>query len=327
MTQPVFDPVPVVPSPAAARVLVAEDDPVSRDILRTLVESWGYQAIVVEDGTQTLDALEGDDPPRLAILDWMMPGVHGVDICRRLRAREGTPYTYIIVLTALTEPERLVEAMDAGADDFVGKPFQPHELEARLRAGRRVIDLMSELTRAREALRELATIDAMTQLWNRRFILEHLDKELARRDRDQDERGIGVLLADLDHFKTVNDTHGHPVGDEVLIEAARRIRALVRRRDEVGRLGGEEFLAVVGSCDLTALGAVAERIRTGVGRTPIVTAAGPVNVKLSIGGALHRGPSPTSAATLIEAADRALYRAKAAGRNRVVIAPRSGRRS
>ncbi len=322
MIQNAADLVPADPGPARqVRVLVAEDDVVSRDILRRLVESWGYETVIAEDGTRTLEALERDDAPQLAIVDWMMPGVHGVDVCRRLRSRVDAPYTYVIVLTALTESERLVEAMEAGADDFVGKPFQPHELEVRLRAGRRVIDLMNELTRAREALRELAITDALTGIWNRRFILELLDKELARRDRDRDGRGIGVLMADLDHFKMVNDTHGHTVGDEVLVESVRRTRGLLRCQDEVGRIGGEEFLIIVTACDLGGLQKVAERIRIGVRSAPIVTDAGPIEVGISLGGVLYPQTAPVAAAALIEEADRALYRAKATGRNRVVVVP------
>ena len=174
---------------APVRLLIAEDEPVSRSILHELVTSWGYDAVVAEDGLQTLEALSGENAPRLAILDWMMPGVDGVSICRRLRSRDGAPYTYVIVLTAMNEMDNMIEAMEAGADDFLGKPFQPHELEVRLRAGKRIVELQEELIQAREALRELATTDALTRTWNRRSILEMLDKELARMDREAGGRG------------------------------------------------------------------------------------------------------------------------------------------
>jgi len=305
---------------SAARLLIAEDEPVSRSILQELAESWGYDTLVVEDGDQTLAALSREDAPRLAVLDWMMPGADGIEICRELRSRSGSPYTYIIVLTALNEMDRMIEAMDAGADDFLGKPFQPHELEVRLRAGKRIVELQAELIEAREALRELATTDALTLTWNRRTILEILDKEIARQGREKGRRGLGVLMADLDHFKRVNDTHGHAVGDEVLRETGRRIRGLLRRQDEVGRIGGEEFLMVVGDCDAQSLALAAERIRRGISDFPIASDAGEIRITTSIGGAVTEGTGPVEGKTLIERADQAMYRAKRAGRNRVVVA-------
>jgi len=302
-----------------ARLLIAEDEPVSRRILHELVTSWGYDAVVAEDGFQTLEALNGENAPRLAILDWMMPGVDGVNICRQLRSRAGAPYTYVILLTAMSESDKMIEAMDAGADDFLGKPFQPHELEVRLRAGKRIVDLQEELIQAREALRELATTDVLTKIWNRRSILEMLDKEIARLNRDGNGRGLGVLMADLDHFKRINDSHGHMVGDQVLRETAQAVRGLLRCQDEVGRFGGEEFLVLVGNCDSVSIETVAERIRDGVGRRSIETSSGPISVTISIGGTLHTGPLTVDANTLLERADRALYQAKDDGRNRVVV--------
>ena len=302
------------------RLLIAEDEPVSRQILDELARSWGYETVVADDGDQTLEALNRDDAPRLAILDWMMPGIDGLEICRELRSRSGAPYTYVIVLTALNEMDRMIEAMDAGADDFLGKPFQPHELEVRLRAGRRIVRLQEELIEARETLRELATTDALTKTWNRRSILERLDKELARVSREGGGRGLGVLMADLDHFKRVNDSFGHLIGDEVLRKTARRIRGLLRAHDEVGRFGGEEFLILVCDCDADALVRVAERVRAGIGDRSIETTAGPVRVTLSIGGAVNSHCRQSDANTLIEQADRAMYEAKNAGRNRAVMA-------
>lgn len=305
------------------RLLIAEDEPVTRSILGELASSWGYDTVVVEDGHHTLAELERDDAPRLALLDWMMPGIDGVEVCRTVRAKTGAPYTYIIVLTALNELDRMIEAMDAGADDFLGKPFQPHELEVRLRAGRRIVELQEELIRAREALRELATIDALTRTWNRRAILDVLDKELGRRGRMPEERGPGVLIADLDHFKRVNDTFGHLSGDQVLRETARRIRGALRRHDEVGRYGGEEFLVVVDVGDEQALARVGERLRRAVGCRPIEVGGDQLHVTISVGGVVAAEDSD-DAMGLIERADRAMYQAKRDGRDRVVIAAAAG---
>lgn len=302
-----------------SRLLIAEDEPVTRQILEELARSWGYETVVVKDGDQTLRALNMDDAPRLAVLDWMMPQVDGLEICRELRSRTGAPYTYVIVLTALNEMDRMIEAMEAGADDFLGKPFQPHELEVRLRAGKRIVRLQEELIDARETLRKLATTDALTETWNRRSIKERLDKELARMNREGAGRGPGVLMADLDHFKQVNDSFGHLVGDQVLRETGSRIRDLLRSHDEVGRFGGEEFLIIVCDCDLNALVRVAERVRAGIGGRSIETTAGPVHVTLSIGGALNDHGCPGNANSLIERADCAMYEAKNAGRDRVVV--------
>lgn len=302
------------------RLLIAEDEPVSRQILDKLAQSWGYETVVVKDGDQTLQTLNSANAPRLAVLDWMMPGVNGLEVCRELRSRTGVPYTYVIVLTALNELDRMIEAMEAGADDFLGKPFQPHELEVRLRAGKRIVLLQQELIDARETLRKLATTDALTETWNRRSILDRLDKELARASRDRMGRGPGVLMGDLDHFKQINDSHGHLVGDQVLRETGSRIRKLLRSHDEVGRFGGEEFLIVVCDCDRNALVRVAERVRAGIGDSKIETTSGPVRVTLSIGGAVNDHGCPSNATTLIERADYAMYEAKNAGRDRVVMA-------
>jgi len=302
------------------RLLIADDEPVSRSILVELASRWGYESVVAEDGAQTLELLGGKDPPRLAILDWMMPGTSGVNICRQLRARTDEPYTYIIVLTSMQEKEKLVEAMDAGADDFLTKPVQPHELQVRLRAGRRVIEIQQRLIEAREKLRALATKDPLTRLWNRRAILEMLEKQMAAGARRSSGTGRGILMIDIDHFKKVNDRHGHLVGDEVLRQVAERIRRLIRRQDEVGRYGGEEFLVVVSGCTAAALKTAGERLRRGIADAPFETEAGAVRVTLSIGGALMRPVDEETESTLLERADLALYRAKNAGRNRVVLA-------
>ena len=304
----------------ASRLLIAEDEAVSRSILEELAASWGYDVVVAEDGHQASAVLERDDAPRLAVLDWMMPGADGIEICRRVRSKTGTPYTYIIVLTALNEIDRMIEAMEAGADDFLGKPFLPHELEVRLRAGKRIVELQEELIAARDALREFATTDALTRTWNRRSILEILDKEIARAHREGRGRSPGVLMADLDHFKRVNDTYGHLAGDRVLAEAGERIRSRLRRHDEVGRFGGEEFMIVVSNCDADSLGQVAERIRDALAGAAVETDSGPIQVTLSLGGAINLGAEPVAANTLIDQADKAMYRAKEAGRNRVVVA-------
>src|SRR3954468_6398891 len=166
------------------RVLAAEDNPVFQSMLRTMLTKWGYTPIVARDGNEAWRVLESEEAPRLAVLDWMMPGVDGVEICRRLRSLNREPYIYILLLTARTESQDLIEGMDAGADDYLTKPFNAHELRVRIRAGRRILDLQSELLRAREALREQATHDGLTGLLNRTSIMGKLDDELSRSARN-----------------------------------------------------------------------------------------------------------------------------------------------
>jgi len=212
-----------LPSPAPPmRVLAAEDNPVFQSMLKTMLTKWGYQAVVARSGTEAWRILESADAPRLAVLDWMMPGMDGVDICRGVRSANREPYIYILLLTARTDSQDLIEGMDAGADDYLTKPFNAHELRVRLQAGRRILDLQEELLKAREALREQATHDGLTGLLNRNSILETLDDEISRATRAG--HPVSVLMADLDRFKSINDTHGHLAGDAVLREAAHRDR-------------------------------------------------------------------------------------------------------
>jgi two-component system cell cycle response regulator len=289
------------------RVLAAEDNPVFQSMLRTMLTKWGYTPVVARDGNEAWRALESEDAPRLAVLDWMMPGIDGVEICRRLRSLNREPYIYILLLTGRTESQDLIEGMDAGADDYLTKPFNAHELRVRIRAGRRILDLQ-------DALRDQATHDGLTGLLNRNSILEKLDEEEARSARTDEP--LSVLMADLDKFKSINDTHGHLAGDAVLREAARRLKAASRRYDAVGRYGGEEFLVVLPGCGMGDAWRQAERLRECISETPFPIEDGNLNVTCSFGlattGATARG-------RLVKEADEALYRAKAEGRNRVEV--------
>jgi diguanylate cyclase (GGDEF)-like protein len=204
--------------------------------------------------------------------------------------------------------------MNAGADDYLTKPFNAHELRVRLHAGRRILDLQEELLKAREALREQATRDGLTGLLNRNSILETLDDEISRAARAG--HPVSVLMADLDRFKSINDSHGHLVGDAVLREAARRLKSAARRYDSVGRYGGEEFLIVLPGCDAADAAVQAERMRDAIGATPFPTPSEPVLVTVSLGVACSSNCAPE---TLVREADDALYQAKAEGRNQVVV--------
>ncbi len=304
------------------RVLIADDEPVSRLRLERLLTKWGYDVVTAADGEEAWRGLSGADAPQLAVLDWVMPGRDGVSVCRAVRALREAPYVYLILLTSRSETESLVEAMNAGADDYVAKPFEPHELEVRLRAGKRIVELQAKLIDAREALRAQATRDSLTGCWSRRAILEILDRELARVERNPGGPGLGVVIADLDRFKRVNDTHGHLIGDEVLRRVVARASEQLRPYDSLGRQGGEEFLILFKDCAREELAAAAERIRLLIAGRPIETGAGPLPVTLSLGAAWVPGGRPTAAREVLSAADRALYSAKKAGRNRLHLAPR-----
>src|SRR5277367_3955497 len=206
------------------RILIADDSIVSRHLLDATLRKWGYEVVVACDGVEAWNYLQAEDAPKLAILDWVMPGLTGPEVCRRVRehAHDKDAYTYILLLTSKSLKEDLIEGMEAGADDYVTKPFDRHELQVRIRAGKRLVDLQAELLAAREALRDQATHDSLTHIWNRNAILDLLTRELARGAREN--LPLGIVILDLDRFKSVNDQYGHLAGDTVLREAARRIQ-------------------------------------------------------------------------------------------------------
>jgi len=300
------------------KILIADDDPVSCRLLEKLLSKWGYHAITAHSGTEAWQVLQGEDAPRLALLDWMMPGMDGLEICRRVRGRSSQPYVYIMLLTANDKVGNLVEGLESGADDYLTKPFHPQELRARLRVGLRMIELESSLVEARERLQFKASHDALTSIWNRGAIIELLERELSRSRREGGS--VGILLADVDHFKNINDTWGHLVGDEVLRAVTGRLKSEVRSYDAVGRYGGEEFLILLPGCDRTKLETKAEQLRRTAERSPIETSAGPVPVTISIGGIASAECPHCELSKLLRATDTALYRAKLAGRNRAELA-------
>ncbi len=294
------------------KVLIADDDPVSLLYLQDALQDWGYEVVAVPDGRSAHAILCGPDAPMLAILDWMMPGMDGIDLCRMIRSSGNDSYTYVIMLTSRTETAFIVEAMTAGADDFVSKPFHVEELEVRVRAGKRICELEQQL-------RLRATHDALTGIYNRGAIIDLLQKALARHQRDR--AGIALIFADLDHFKRINDEHGHLAGDAVLCEVSRRMARLLRPYDALGRYGGEELMVVLPACDGGKALEVAERIRKAVCGEAVMTEFGALPVSVSIGVAVLERDVSATLNHLIQCADQALYAAKNGGRNRVVLAP------
>jgi diguanylate cyclase (GGDEF)-like protein len=307
------------PGSSCNRVLVAEDDAMFRRILQSWLENWGYLVTIAEDGAKAWDILQREPSPQLLILDWMMPAMNGLDLCRKVRDSNQTPYQYILLATAKDAKQDLVRGLEAGADDYLTKPFDKSELQARLRACNRILTLQDDQIRAQVQLRFQATHDALTGVWNRSEILETLRRELERAARSKS--ATGLLMLDIDHFKKINDTYGHLTGDVVLKEVTQRIIHAVRGYDSVGRYGGEEFVIVLPGCTREQIEHGAERIRSAVDDGPIAAHGSAVSVTVSIGAAVttveqHGLISDTE---MLAAADSALYRAKKIGRNRTVL--------
>lgn len=297
------------------KVLIADDQPLDRSVLRLALQKWDYEVIEAENGNEALEVLRGDNAPSLAVLDWMMPGLSGPEVCERVRQLNLQRYVYILLLTSKDETEDVVEGLTSGADDYIVKPVDMHELQVRLRAGRRIIELQEELIATREELRIQATRDFLTGVWNRGMIMAKLDEEMNRAARNGED--LGVLMCDIDHFKEINDTYGHPAGDVVLVEVARRMQKTLRTYDALGRFGGEEFLIVSPNTDLAGVQALGERIRHAMMDAPIDTDREMIDVAVSLGVTAHDFETPLTRDQMISNADGALYAAKRNGRNRV----------
>lgn len=297
------------------RVLLAEDSALYRRLTGGLLKAWGMDVVIAKDGSEAWRLLQESGAPHLALLDWVLPEVDCIELCSRIREnRKGDLYTYVILLTGKDGKDDLIEGMQAGADDYLIKPFEPSELKARLFAGKRILDLQQELIAARESLRIAATYDPLTKLLNRGQILRFLDSELARAKREQTP--VGIILTDVDHFKAVNDSLGHLAGDAVLVEVGKRLRANLRVYDGAGRYGGEEFLMVLPGCDLIHACNRAEEIRKAMSSesVKINVGTGPL-ITLSFGVTVATPRQKVSRDDLLRQADAALYQAKHAGRN------------
>jgi two-component system cell cycle response regulator len=295
--------------------LVAEDDAFYRRALQRLLTGKGYEVESVTDGCEALSKARSADPARLLILDWMMPGLQGPEICRKVREPAAERYQYILLLTARNTPDDIVEGLEAGADDYLIKPFNAHELLARVRVGERMLRLHDGLLAAQESLRFQATHDALTGLWNRRAVFELLKREVERAARRH--APVSMLLIDIDHFKRVNDECGHLAGDAILHEIAQRLNAAVRPYDVLGRYGGEEFIVAAAELPLEAACQLADRLRVGVSSTPIASGDTQIEVTVSVGVATASDASSCVPEKLVYAADAAMYDAKRNGRNRV----------
>lgn len=297
------------------KILLAEDSPVYQHLIGGYLSEWGFDFELARNGTQARKLLKEPDGPTLALLDWVLPGIDGIEVCRNVRERGANErYVYTVLLTGKTDKEDLVHAMEAGADDYLVKPFDPPELRARLLAGKRILDLHEQLVSAQDSLRFAATHDFLTRLWNRAEIVSFLERELGRARREN--KPVGIVLLDVDHFKSINDSLGHRSGDIVLRELAHKLRSELRAYDGVGRYGGEEFLLVLPGCDLKGALARTDEIRRRLASIPFVSDLPETSITVSMGITIANcgAGDPT---TLLHNADVALYRAKNNGRDRV----------
>lgn len=296
------------------KILLAEADFATRRMLTAILKKWGFDPIVSEDGNAAWDALQRPEAPRLVLLDWNIAGLKGLEICHRLRKKETTNPSYIILLTGRGEKSDIVRGLEAGANDYIAKPYDNAELQAKIRVGQRMLDLQSSLLETQAVLAYQATHDALTGILNRRAILDRLTHELARALRQGGRLSVGIC--DIDHFKKLNDRFGHGTGDEVLVAFAHCLQANLREYDCVGRYGGEEFLVIATSLSGQSDEELYERLCQQVAAAEIKTRTGNVSITVSIGTAAGTGQS--SVDTLLAAAAAALYLAKTAGGNTVI---------
>jgi diguanylate cyclase (GGDEF)-like protein len=294
-------------------VLVADDSVVSRKLIEQSLSGKNYSLVFANTGHEAIELFTKHDPA-IVIVDWIMPDLTGIEICRHIRAAQKS-YTYVVILTAMSRKEKLVEGLSAGADDFLTKPFDSDELVARMGVGTRIVQLHKELEAKNRLLEELAVTDALTNLPNRRGIEGWANRQLSAAARYGFT--FWLVLADLDNFKTINDRFGHHAGDAVLIQFAELLRTNTRRSDICGRIGGEEFLFVVTHSTAENTHILVDRIRTEFNQTLFDFEGQPASVSASFGIAEYKLDVDQTLSDLIRQADIAMYEAKRFGRNRV----------
>ena len=295
------------------KVLIAEDEPVSRRLLESFLRKWGYDVLVTCDGSEAWEALNETESPNLVVSDWMMPEMDGLELCRKIRGMDRSGYIYFILLTAKGRKKDVIQGLEAGADDFLIKPFDKEELQYRIRIGERIIKLERRIL-------DLAATDPLTGVLNRRAFMERLEQEIERSRRGNTP--LSLIMADIDYFKRVNDRYGHQVGDLVLQRFADQLTTSLRAYDFTARYGGEEFTVCLPHTTIHQSRSVAERLRKRVEEMEIVFPDGSRSIRItaSFGVASFLPEPQESIDSIIKRADEAMYRAKNEGRNRVCMA-------
>lgn len=294
------------------RVLIAEDDPVTQRLLEVFLRKWGYDVQVTSNGGEALEELIKPDSPSLVLSDWMMPGMDGLELCRKIRALERSDYVYFIILTAKGKKEDVVEGLEAGADDYLVKPFDQEELKYRVKIGERILDLEHRIS-------QLARTDELTGVLNRRALFERIHENTHRAVRENSP--FCLLMADLDHFKKINDHFGHQAGDIVLQKFTNKLLKISRPYDFIGRYGGEEFVVCFPGATYNKAGDIAERMRKEIEKLEIKLPnnSEPIRITASFGLACYNLGSEETVDSLINRADEAMYQAKQHGRNRIHV--------
>ena len=293
-------------------LLIAEDDRVIRKIIEKTTKECDCNVFCASDGEEAYRILNNNNI-QIAILDWMLPGIEGIELSRRIRSDKEKNYTYIILLTSKKEQADMIDGFSAGVDDYITKPFDTNDLKARVKTGKRIIELQNQLIESQNRLREQATHDGLTKLLNRNAIFEIIEMEFARALRN--EIPMGMIMIDIDHFKRINDTYGHQTGDDILQEVALRLKNGIRPYDNIGRYGGEEFLVVLPNCSIDQIEKVAERLRFNISGKKFKTRIKSLNASISMGITIAEYPFDKSPDLLIKMIDEALYKAKEKGRN------------
>jgi diguanylate cyclase (GGDEF)-like protein len=288
------------------QVLVADDDATSRELVGGLLTHWGYKAVFAENGVEALNILESPDPPLLAIVDWVMPEMDGIDLCRAVRRNRQYPYTYIIVATSITKKQDLLSCLEAGADDYVCKPLHATELRARLYVAGRILNLQQQLLTAYNEAQYEATHDSVTGLWNRTSILKFLDHYLGRCAKSMGT--LSLILVELSGLKEVNNDYGRTIGDRVLREAADRLRAVVKAYDCIGRYLGGEFLIVMPNCASQKAEALVEEMQAVVATPEFRVPDGAVRLHLRTAVIVLTDTGRENTKSLMERLERSLVK-------------------
>jgi two-component system cell cycle response regulator len=293
------------------KVLVAEDSRYYQKVLQDTLNSWGYTVVMANNGIEALEKLSEEDGPKLAIIDWVMPHVDGLEVCQKIREMVNRGYIYLILLTVNASKEDVVRGLEAGADDYIIKPFNEMELKFRLKTGERIINLEDQIM-------QLALTDPLTGLLNRRAFIDRLESEINRYQRL--EESLSLIMVDLDDFKKVNDNYGHLVGDEVLKGVAKCFSSILRKYDFIGRYGGEEFVICLPGVKIKQAGEIAERLRIGMKELIVNKETEPLKLNVTASfGVSTLGEDAFNVHTLTKKADEALYVAKTRGKDQVVL--------
>lgn len=295
------------------RILIADDDKTSRLILGKALQKWGYDVTEAVNGVEAVEILKKADSPQIVILDWMMPEMNGLDTVKEIKKIETENHFYIIMLTFKSEKNDIITVLNAGANDYLIKPFDAGEFQARVNVGRRVIELQQEIIESRKKLEYQIAHDLLTGMYSRGFIMDRLREEIARAERAGDK--FVVAMCDIDHFKSINDRYGHQSGDKALCDFSKIIAENIRGYDIAGRIGGEEFLVIAPIKTIGEERAIFERIRKKVEEHIINLEKDKISLTVSIGVASYKKGETID--SLVAKADKLMYEAKKKGRNRV----------